>query len=266
MNYRRIVRELIAEVRRLRDEYDARDAEADSYRTCLAIDLAMLEGNQTITLGTREVYLSPDPAAEREAEIARLTDEDGHAQVPTLTGLGAVALAACAGLLALTCLVRPLLPVPACEMPATVSPVAVLGGQRVVCTWYRGDQIAPWQRSVAAELELFGVAGQEVAESEHAVRKHAFEAVIARMAAQELCPASFWDQPPCDDGRYRWVGQVPNWSGVLSPYAGRWAVVVVDAAGMTEVTSFLADDGPAGEVYLRNVHQRCHDGSLRPAG
>lgn len=217
-----------------------------------------------LIMGGREVHLCPNPADEREVEIQAIMDEDGETIPQTATGLGAIAaLGLALGAVFSIYLARPLPPVPRYEMPAAVAPVAVMGGERVTVTWYRGDQIADWQRSVRAEM--FGVAGQDVIESDHATQAHNVEAVIARMAAQELCPPEFWQKPPCDDNRYRWYGRVPDWGGPLSQYAGRWAVVVIDAATMTERTSFLAGT-ENGDNYVRGIERRCHDGSLRPTG
>jgi hypothetical protein len=236
-------------------------ADIDAVRELIQAELLRkAREDNVLVMGGREVRLSPNPADGREAEIQAIMDESGQTMPQAVTSLGLIAaLGLALGAVFSICLARPLLPVPRYEAPAVVAPVAVLGGQRVTVSWWRGDQIADWQRSVAAER--FSVAGHDVVEGGHAVAAHNVESVIARLAAQELCTPEFWQQLPCDDGRYRWIGRVPG-----GPYAGRWAIVVVDAARMAEVTSFLIGSGSADERYIRNVEEKCHNGSLRPAG
>jgi hypothetical protein len=230
---------------------------------CLAVEMAKLD---TFFMGGREVRLSPNPADGREAEIQAIMDESGETMPQAVTSLGLIAaLGLALGAVFSICLARPLLPVPRYESPAVVAPVAVLGGQRITVTWWRGGQIADWQWSVTEEMERFSVAGKDVVEGGHAVAAHNVEAVIARLTAQHLCTPEFWQQPPCDDKKYRWYGRVPDWTGALAPYAGRWAVVVIDAATMTEITSFLAGE-ENGDNYVRGVERKCHDGSLMGAG
>ena len=110
--------------------------------------------------------------------------------------------------------------------------------------------LADYHASIGAEMEAQGV---EIDTSNpHAWVNHGLTDVgIVRsaMITKAAEDRTWWNRPPCKDGRYRYIlelsdGRFALW--VLEPVAGR----------LREVTAFITAD----KGYLRGVRDSCGDG------
>ena len=86
----------------------------------------------------------------------------------------------------------------------------------------------------------------------HAAERHGSDADDVRAHfAQQATQESFWQRPPCKDGRHRFIGRLPD---------GRWAIWVLQQVGhmeYVEVTAFTTGDWN----YVKGVSDDCGLGS-----
>jgi len=105
--------------------------------------------------------------------------------------------------------------------------------------------------SIITEMETAGV--ELDLTNGHAVKEHGLadvELVRDAMVKQAAQDSAWWNRPPCDDGRYRYVLGLPD---------GSFAVWVLDRlvdGTMREVTAFLTKDVD----YLARVRDNCGNG------
>ena len=159
-----------------------------------------------------------------------------------LTGVGVVLVIVVVCLLCGVAVLAPLPEVPHIDMTEPhVGPV-------VLNADYSG---VSWESSVTAEL--LSVGGVEVGESLHGVLRHGESDVTLVRQAMAIRAAeepTWWGQPPCKDGRKRYVIQLAD---------GRWAVWVlepVSANVLQEVTAFVTES----QDYVRGVRDNCGNG------
>lgn len=159
-----------------------------------------------------------------------------------LGGIGVIVLIVCVCLLCYGAVLAPLPAVPIVEMAEPYSGPIVL---------YNDFGALSWESTVTAEL--LSVGGADVTEGLHAVLRHGEADVLTvreRMRARAREDARWWSQPPCQDGRKRYVIPID---------AGHWAVWVlqpVSANVLQEVTAFVTENPD----YVRIVHDQCGNG------
>jgi len=102
--------------------------------------------------------------------------------------------------------------------------------------------------SIIGELQAQGV--ELDLTNHHAVQQHKLEdveLVHSMMLEKAAKDRTWWNRPPCKDGRHRYTLQLPD---------GRWAVWVLEQAGpgvMREVTAFITDS----HSYVKAVRDNC---------